>query len=336
MRIVLIGLAVLAVVAAIGTYFLFQQFIVAKEDEQARIVEEMKASKTRILVADRPLPRGATVTSGILTWRPWPEDGILPDYIVQTDSGTDLDQQFVGSIVINGIGEGEPMTASKVFKRSGAGFLSGLLAPGMRAVSITTNATTAAAGFIRPNDRVDVLLTLDISRDASDMKENGLIAGRIIRYVAETFLHNIRVIAVDQAIADGGKDSGGTKVGKTVTVEVTPHQVEVIEVAKRMGTISLTLRSMGLEEIDEEKGTFTSDLEVSPTLATLFRDRIEGPFEPPPMMGQAPAPVEPIIRPSVPPPPPARKKIKKVKVYRGIEAVVEEGGETSGSEGLAQ
>jgi len=259
----------------------------------------------------------------------------MPDYIVQTDSGSDLDQQFVGSVVINGIGEGEPITSKKVFKRAAAGFLSGMLAPGMRAVSITTSAITAAAGFIRPNDRVDILLTLDVARDAADMKEGGLIAGRIIRLVAETFLHNIRVIAVDQAISDGDKEAAGTKVGKTVTVEVTPRQVEMIEVAKRMGTLSLTLRSMGLAEIEEEKGTFTSDLEVSPTLTTLFRDRMEGaPVAPPPVMDQAPAPVEPIARPNVSQAP--ARSHKTVRVYRGIIPATEEGRDTGGAEGTSK
>ncbi len=317
MRLVLIGLIVLAVVAAGGTYLLFQNYITTQQSEQERIIAERTAAKTRILVADRPLPRGATITSGSMTWRPWPEDGILPNYIVQTPQAGDLETQFIGSMVLTGIGEGEPITAKKVFKRGDAGFLAGTLAPGMRAVTISTSATTAAGGFIQPGDRVDILMTLDVSRDAADMKEDsGLIAGRILRYVAETFLHDIKIIAVDQDIAGGGDK---VKIGKTVTVEVTPHQVEVIEVAKRMGKLSLTLRSMGLPGSQTEPGTFTSDLQISPTYLTLYRNAIDRTPAPVPVIAPTPAPV-PV--PLVAAPEPTKKaapppRSRRITVYRG-------------------
>lgn len=313
----MIGLIVLAVVAAGGTYLLFKNFIITQQSEQERIIAERTASKTRILVADRPLPRGATITSGSLTWRPWPKDHNDPNYIVQTEQAAELENQFIGSVVITGIGEGEPITAKKVFKRGSAGFLAGTLAPGMRAVTITTTAVSASGGFIQPGDRVDILMTLDISRDAADLKDDtGLIDGRMLRYVAETFLHDIKVVAVDQDIG-GGDGSSKVKVGKTVTVEVTPHQVEVIEVAKRMGKLSLTLRSTSVPGSQIEPGTFTSDLQISPTLLTLFRDVIDRTPPPVPVMTPTLAPVAPVVAPEAPKKAARPSKSRRITVYRG-------------------
>jgi pilus assembly protein CpaB len=61
-------------------------------------------------------------------------------------------------------------------------------------------------------------------------------------YVAETLLTNVRVLAIDQQIEE--KSGQRVVVGKIALLELEPQQAETIAVARRMGTLSLILRSL--------------------------------------------------------------------------------------------
>ena len=51
----------------------------------------------------------------------------------------------------------------------------------------------------------------------------------------------MRILAIDRRLNDQG---GSPKVGKTVTLELSPKQVEVLTVARSLGSLSLSLRSL--------------------------------------------------------------------------------------------
>jgi pilus assembly protein CpaB len=104
------------------------------------------------------------------------------------------------------------------------------VAPGMRAVSIPITTESGAGGFILPNDRVDVILTVQVSEQPKS-------------YGARTFLHDVRVLAVDQTYTQD-KDHQ-TVLAKTATLELSPQQAETVEAAASSGTVSLALRPLG-------------------------------------------------------------------------------------------
>ena len=83
------------------------------------------------------------------------------------------------------------------------------LGPGMRAVSIPITTESGAGGFILPNDRIDLMVSVQISDNPK-------------RYNAQVVLSNVRVLAVDQTI----KQDQNQKVvlAKTATLELTPAQ----------------------------------------------------------------------------------------------------------------
>ncbi len=122
-----------------------------------------------------------------------------------------------------------------LMKSGEGGFMSAVLNPGMRAVSIAVNATSGNAGFISPGDHVDLIVTHRVK------PQNGNNSQAKIPVVSETFVHDVRVLAVDQQL-----DNPDNKaiLAKTVTVEVTPHQAEQVAVAADMGKISIALRSL--------------------------------------------------------------------------------------------
>jgi pilus assembly protein CpaB len=73
---------------------------------------------------------------------------------------------------------------------------------------------------------------------------------------SETVLENIRVIAVDQITSDTDKIAG---IRSTVTIEVQPKFVELINVSKKLGEISLSLRP--LAQTDSEKADLASKID---------------------------------------------------------------------------
>jgi pilus assembly protein CpaB len=100
----------------------------------------------------------------------------------------------------------------------------------MRAMSVPVNATTGISGFIFPGDRVDLILT----HNAQDGESKNVRA-------SETVLENVRVLAIDQSTND---QKNKPEVGKTVTLELTPKQVEMVSVASQLGHLMLSLRSL--------------------------------------------------------------------------------------------
>lgn len=271
MRALVVGLIVLALIAAGGTAYLAREFLAA--NSQSQVVEAAKpvVLPATVLVADEALPAGAALSASNIRWQPWPEESIEPDYVRSSPDGSnraDLEQQFIETIARRGIAEGTPITSKLVFRRDAPGFLAGALEPGKRAVAVPVTVVSGAAGFILPGDHIDVMLTHDISGEVGGDREGEdvIIADSLIRYTSETILRNLRVLAVDQRMNDMEEQAA---VVRTVTLEVTPKQAEMLNVAQAMGDLSVSLRSLALDdELDlAYEETFTTDLQTSPTLA---------------------------------------------------------------------
>jgi pilus assembly protein CpaB len=146
----------------------------------------------------------------------------------------DAIEQLSGAIARSPFVAGEPIREAKLIKANGSGYMAAVLDKGMRAVSTEISPETGAGGFILPNDRVDVILS---RRDREAEK-----AGAADTQVSETILSNIRVLAIDQTL--GEKDGQKVVIGKTVTLELAPHQAETLALSRQLGTLSLALRSL--------------------------------------------------------------------------------------------
>jgi len=186
-----------------------------------------------VLVAKSDLAAGQVITERDIGWQVWPRDAANAGFIKKTER-PNAASEFVGAIVRSALVAGEPIRESKVVIGKGAGFMAAILPRGMRAVAIDVSPNTGAGGFILPNDHVDVVLT---RRDKMAEKSTG-----IEKYVSETILRNVRVLAVDQTV--GEKDGEKVVIGKTATIELTPPQAETLALARQIGTLSLALRSL--------------------------------------------------------------------------------------------
>jgi pilus assembly protein CpaB len=158
----------------------------------------------------------------------------------ETPEGALLDKvetrrDLIGGMVRHSLSTGDVLRASDVMRPGDHGFLAAVLQSGMRAVTVAVDAVTGTAGLIWPGDRVDVILT-------QTMDDATLPAGR--RVAAETVLQNARVIAIDRLLVQGAVSGAPEPQGaQTVTLEVTAEQAERIQVAARIGRLSLTVRA---------------------------------------------------------------------------------------------
>ena len=223
-----IGVLVLAIVAA-GLAALLARGLMSSDTEQPvkQVVEE---PTSEVLVAVNNLDVGQRVSTSDLRWQRWPEAAMNPAYISRTQKPTAI-EEFTNSVARSAVLSGEPVTAEKLVTLSGAGFMSALIEPGMRAAAIVITPETSAGGFILPNDRVDVV---DVEK-------------------GQTLLRNVRVLAIDQRFNE--KAGEQVVVGRTATLELTPAQVELVAVAQSDRPLSLSLRSMADSESTAEDDT---------------------------------------------------------------------------------
>jgi pilus assembly protein CpaB len=266
MRPIAIVLIVVATLIAGLAAALMNRFL---SDQAAKPVAASKVAETTIdevLVAAADIPAGVIIKNDDLRYVLWPvNDGNTR--LVRRGSGDDPKAGFAGAIARRRLMAGEPMTAEVVFRQDEAGVLAGLLSPGMRAMSVPVTAVSGVNGFILPNDRVDVLLNMDL-RAQSQGGEQSYHGGDIAHFSSEVVLGNVRVLAVDTQL---GKADGPAVNAKTVTLEVSPRDAEALAAAEKMGDISLTLRSLapGPAE-DPPRAGYIGDVQVSQALRAFF------------------------------------------------------------------
>ena len=125
----------------------------------------------------------------------------------------------------------EPILATKISGEGQGASIAALLPDGMRAAAVRLNDVSGVAGFVHPNDSVDVLITRQPIGATSQ--------------VTDVLLQNIRVIATDQ---DAQSADGKPIVAKTATLEVNPIDAQKLALAQQIGQLSLVLRKPGEEQ----------------------------------------------------------------------------------------
>ncbi|MFC0634452.1 Flp pilus assembly protein CpaB [Brevundimonas balnearis] len=151
-------------------------------------------------------------------------------------SGGGAKADFIGAVVREPILAGEPIVGRKIVRAGDSGYMAAYLEPGMRAMAVSVTVETAAGGFILPGDRVDVLLTREVTLGNVGTQE----ADRS-RFASSTVMQNVKVLAIDQT-TQADEDEQAV-VGATATLELSPRDAEALALAKSEGELSLVLRS---------------------------------------------------------------------------------------------
>lgn len=211
-----------------------------------------------VLIAANPLPPGTLIQPADVVWQKWPKENLTDTFTskardMPVEQATALLNSVAGSVVRLGIGKGQPIVTGAIIKPGEKGFLAAILAPGMRAISINISASGGGAGLILPGDRVDVLLSQGLKIEDKD------------RRVTETYIPDLRLIALDQKVSG---DPNAPVVGRTATLEVTPHQAEMLILGEDMGKLSLSLRSVQKADTDALGRSVVWDYAASMAIAS--------------------------------------------------------------------
>lgn len=232
-------LLVIALILAGGTTMMARVWLAsqrAQVKQEAAAPVPVPTPAKSVLIARKAIERGQILKPSDLAWEQWPEAGLAKNYILL---GTRTPETYAGWVARDPIAAGEPLTETKIIAPGNRGFLSAVLKPGMRAVSVPVTVTSDISGFIFPGDMVDIIVTYSVQDRPAPGQQN--VGPLVDHKISETVLSNIRVIAIDQKLES---KPGEAIVAKTATLEVTPKQSEVVALADEMGKISLSLRSL--------------------------------------------------------------------------------------------
>jgi pilus assembly protein CpaB len=218
----------------------------------AAAAEENEEPPLKVLVAKESLEVGQFVRAEHLSWEIWPEEANITSFFNEEEH-PDQYEKFQGAVIRTKMLAGEPVTASKIVHPGQAGFMSAVLTPGMRAVSVEISSETAAGGFVYPNDHVDVLLTHEVDVTGPN--------GTDTETAVNTILNNVRVLAIDGYYQPVESEQGEAIVGHRATLELSKRDAMVLISAQRRGQLSLMLRAV--TELQGKSGATLAGLSIT-------------------------------------------------------------------------
>lgn len=220
----------------------------------ARWMQSQGGDGSRIAVASQDIVLGTVLTPDMVKLVGWPR-GQEP-----AGAHTDL-ARLQGRVITASLQRGEAILDARLAPEGTKGGLVSLVVPGKRAMTVRVNDVVGVAGFALPGTFVDVLVST---------QDDAQRAGERERMISKIVLERMLVLAVAQEV---DRDPTKPKVVNAVTLEVTPQQAEVLDLARSVGTLSLVLRNQ-----TERAGAAT---------AGVTKEELLGLRRPPP----APAPV---------------------------------------------
>ena len=193
---------------------------------------------SKVVVAEADITAGTPLSARLVKIVDWPQR-LVPPQAVQDVS------QIEGRVVNMPLSKGEPIILTKLAPEGTAAGLGGLLKKDMRAYTIKVDDVSGVAGFIHPGDRVDILMTVSMPSKSGEQ-------------FSKVVLQDIMVLTAGKVWQQAG--GGDPKSVNTVTLEVTPEQSEVLNLASAQGKIHLSLRNRTNKAIAPTAGIATSGL----------------------------------------------------------------------------
>ncbi|NNC35937.1 MAG: Flp pilus assembly protein CpaB [Acidimicrobiales bacterium] len=228
------------------------------------IVEEVNYVK--VLVAALDVPMGTRVTPDHLQWTKWPNEALSENLIDDVNRPGAI-EELNTAVARTAIYAGEPIVQRKLVLSGDRGQMSALLKPGMRAIATRISVDSAAGGFIKPGDRVDVVLTTQLKNEVQT-------AGPATnQYISKTVFENVHVLAIDQIFGDG-PEGAATVVGSTALLELSQNDSEALIEAQSTGDLSLILRGLENRRVGFIPSAATVDRKETGqvTSMTIYRD----------------------------------------------------------------
>lgn len=217
-----------AVAFAAIAAFLFYRFM---NDLQTRY--EPNNLKT-VVVAVKPIAQHTLIG---------PEDVDLqkiPGQYVNPTAYTDKNR-VIGQITVSDVTTGEQILRDKLLNDNNRkGQMAYVVPAGKRAISIAVDQISGVSGYIKPDDRVDIIATADVPVPGP----NGGDSAKTYSVLA---LQNILVLAVGDSLEIVPGSTTDTKKQdsvetKTITLAVLPQEGQLLALASERGSVRLMLR----------------------------------------------------------------------------------------------
>jgi pilus assembly protein CpaB len=248
----------LAVALGLTAAFVAQRSMHNKNSQTAQ-------KMVQIAVAKAPIAPGAMLGPDDITLTPMPGEAPPPQTF--TNPG-----DLIGRVISAPMVPGQAFVTTLLAPKGTLAGLEALVPQGMRAVTVDVTESGAMSGLLTPGARVDVVVT-NINREDQS------------KSVTRTIVQNLTVAAVGQRLSPAKSD--GEKempVARTVTLLVTPHNAQMLDMAQSIGRIRLIMRATG----DQAKDV------VDNVMFTELLGGDENVFAPTP----TPNPVVPVVAPA--------------------------------------
>jgi pilus assembly protein CpaB len=254
------------------------------------ITGQAAGNSNKVAVAMLDVSMGARLTPELINMVDWPANAVPTGAIGDPKA-------LEGRITRSNIQRGEPILENKLAPAGTTGGLSSVVAEGKRAMTVRVNDVVGVAGFALPGNFVDILVNTQ-----SDSGGDHLVREQPISKIV---LERILVLAIAQ---EANRDDTKPKVVNAVTLELTPEQVEKLDLARSVGTLSLVLRN----QIDPQSANTEGA-----TKSSLFGE-LKLPMPAPRSEVQQVRPAPP-QEPRQPAPPRNEPSGEKVEVIKGLE-----------------
>lgn len=247
----------LAVVAGLGAMFLTSKLL---SNGQAGPAVEMQD----VLVAARDLNVEETLKADLVKVVQRPKTEVPPGSF---SVFKDVEERWIQIKTL----EDEPIVDKKLAPKGTPAGLVARIPKGMRAYAVEVNEQSGVSGFVLPGHRVDVV-QIDTSHEG--------------RTDAEMILQDVLVLASGQNLI---RPEDKAVIAHTVTLAVTPDQVNSLVAAKAQGPLTLALR--GLYDRDRHE-------KQKPEAATnvALKGEAAAPPPPPALPPPKPATIQPAIQ----------------------------------------
>lgn len=200
----------------------------------------------RTLVAKYPIKAGALLRAQDFRWEPLEssENIYLNDLFLE---GFTEIESLAGSLLTRDLTALQTLSVSDIIRPEQSHYMSAMLSPGKRAVTLELSQAGASHGLLRPGNYVDVVLTSE--NDHANTQGSGVTTKRS----ASTVLENIRLLAIGNTLTDIVSSNDASRADipldndsfkpVRVTFEVTPNGAARLLLAQKLGDLSLMLRS---------------------------------------------------------------------------------------------
>jgi pilus assembly protein CpaB len=189
-----------------------------------------------VVVADADISSGTALKPNLVRIVNWPNNIIPPQVATKV-------AQVENRVVTVPLVKGEAILMAKLAPEGSAAGLGGIIREDMHAFAVKVDDVSGVAGFVHPGARVDIFMVLPSIQNTGE-------------HLSKLILQDIKVLTAGQIWEQTGT-SKPTLVN-TVTLEVTPQQAEILNLASTQGRIRLAMRSSANKKLTPTTGISTS------------------------------------------------------------------------------